>query len=580
MRSQADPKPCPNGHAQTPRFKECRAAPPASTHLTSLSWMLRRNAIPSLPYFTMALDGQHPIIPGFAPDPSICLIGDTFFLVNSSFHLFPGLPIYTSSDLVSWTHIGNAMNRRSQLSLSRATTWITPWDDGTSLVATGGLYAPTIRHHKGITYIICTNVVHESNTPGDEHSEQFILHTTDIHSGLWSDPIIFPFPGIDPSLLFDDEKTYVQVCKTGPQFQIFNFEVDIATGKMLTEPALIWNGWARSYTEGPHVYRKDGWYYLLCAEGGTFRHHMLSIARSRSIWGPFESYSKNPLYSADGTDHYVQHTGHGDFFQDQHGQWWVVMLGVRMAAGRSIMGRETFLAAVNWPDDEWPCIDVVPHRDRPDTTPWTTGRGSSPVAAWVYLRDPILENYHLQGHRITIRASPEGLHQADQAVSFAGQRQRRLVGTAGVTLCNPVPGHAILSQAGLTLYKDEHRSLTIAYDFPAKQVIFGGLNRSKSYRVKHTHAVKLEGSIQFQIRYTERSLGFFFLHDSAGPWQCMQLVDTAVMTDFDFTGPVIGMFAVGDGVEVQFTDFKIDDDTHSDCESEPKSPSESSGQLS
>ncbi|KAJ5941744.1 Concanavalin A-like lectin/glucanase subgroup [Penicillium verrucosum] len=141
----------------------------------------------------MALAYHNPIIPGFAPDPTICVIDGVFYLVNPSFNLYPGLHIYISNDLVSWKHIcktflPNSIDRKpSKFSLSRATTFIAPWDDGTAMVATGGLYAPTIRHHNGITYIICTNVIHgPSNVLGDERNEQFIIHTTDICSGSYT----------------------------------------------------------------------------------------------------------------------------------------------------------------------------------------------------------------------------------------------------------------------------------------------------------------------------------------------------------------------------------------------------------
>lgn len=429
-----------------------------------------------------------------------------------------------------------------------------------------------------MTYIICTNVIHStSNKFGDEHDEQFIIHTTDILSGKWSDPITFPFtPGIDPSLLFDDGKVYVQLCKVGPKFQIFNFEIDITTGKMLTEPAVIWNGWAGRFTEGPHVYKKDGWYYLSCAEGGTFRHHMLSMARSKSIWGPYESYAGNPLYSADGTDEYVQNTGHGDFFQDKEGQWWVVLLGVRMNEGRCIMGRETFLAAVKWPENEWPSIDAVTaRRDLPplpgqtEVHPFTLP--SINTAAWVYLRDATLEDYRIQDSQVTMRSRPAGLESVEQVVSFVGQRQRRLIGTANVTLHCPEPTQTSrdsLVRAGLAFYKDEHRFLTIAYDFQTDQVVFEGQNPAKLYSVKQMGQVKTDNTIKFQIKYTERSLGFF-IYNSGGHWQHMEEVDTLMMTDFDFTGPVIGIFAVGNGGEVKFTNFEIDAVMDSGTEDHP-----------
>jgi beta-xylosidase len=290
------------------------------------------------------------------------------------------------------------------------------------------------------------NVIHStSNKVGDEHDDQFIIHTTDMLSGNWTDPIMLPStPEINPSLLFDDNKVYLQLCKVGPKFQFFNFKIDIVIGKMLAEPDLIWNGWAGGFTEGPHVYKNDGWYYLSCAEGGTFRHHMLSMARSKSIWGPYESYDRNPLYSADGTDEYVQNTGHGDFFQNKHGEWWVVMLGVRMDEGRCIMGRESFLAAVKLASNEWPSINTVAARRDLQALPGQTAvlqfaLPSTNSAAWVYLRDPVLEDYRIQDRQVTMRARPAGLDSIEQVVSFVGQRQRRLIGTAGVTLLRPKP---------------------------------------------------------------------------------------------------------------------------------------------
>lgn len=290
---------------------------------------------------------------------------------------------------------------------------------------------------------------------------------------------------------------------------------------------------------------------------------MLSIARSKSIWDPYESYTANPLYSADGTDQYVQNTGHGDFFQDRSGQWWVVMLGVRMDEGRSIMGRESFLAAVKWPANEWPRIDaVVARREVPALLGQPGAESFAPpsthLASWVYLRDPILEDYVIEGSQVIMRARPSGLNSAEQVVSFVGQRQRRLFGTASVKLHRPEPSqHGALTQAGISFYKDEHRFLTIAYDFHTNQAVFEGLNPVKSYNVRQSREIETQENIQFQIRYTERSIGFF-MHNFEGHWQCMEEVDTLMMTDFDFTGPVIGIFAIGNGGEVRFTDFEVD----------------------
>ncbi|KAJ5146579.1 uncharacterized protein N7515_001143 [Penicillium bovifimosum] len=484
----------------------------------------------------MAATYQNPIIPGFAPDPSICLIDGTFFLVNSSFHIYPGLPIYMSDNLIEWKHIGNAINRPGQLSLARATTYLAPWDDGTIMVGTGGLYAPTIRHHNGITYIICTNVIHgPSNEPGDERTEQFIIHTTDIRSGKWSDPIVFDFPGIDPSLLFDDGRVYVQLCKTGPEFQIYNLEIDLLAGRMVAEPALIWTGWKKGYTEGPHIYKKDGWYYLLCAEGGTFRYHMLSMARSKSIWGPYEAFEMNPLYTASGTTQYVQNTGHGDLFQDRNGKWWVVMLGIRSKEGRSIMGRETFLTPVDWPCDGWPIIEPVTCRKDSGVAPNHRLDDSLAAVAWVYLRDAKLDRYHIRDTHITLRADLVELASPDESPAFVGQRQRRLEGTATVTLYKPQ--HSTPVHAGLSLYKDEHRHFTIGYDFHQQQVVFKGLNQAKRFSHTKTERVEVQHSVSFKLAYTEACLQFLF-RIQGEHWRELSTIDAAVLTDYDFTGPI------------------------------------------
>lgn len=424
------------------------------------------------------------------------------------------------------------------------------------MLGTGGLYAPTIRHHNGITYIICTNVIHgPSNELGDERNEQFIIHTNDIRSGNWSDPIIFEFPGIDPSLLFDDDgRVYVQLCKTGPEFQIYNMEIDIDTGKKIVEPTLIWEGWKKGYTEGPHVYKKDGWYYLLCAEGGTFLYHMLSMARSKSIWGPYEAYEKNPLYTASGTTQYVQNTGHGDLFQDPNGQWWVVMIGIRSREGRCIMGRETFLTAVDWPRDGWPKIEPVT-ADGDSGANNLQPHSSLVSTSWVYLRDAKLDRYQIQDGNITLRADVVKLTSPDESTVFVGQRPRRLEGTAKVTLYKPhdtTPVHA-----GLALYKDEYRFLTIGYDSQLQQVVFKGLNEAKSFSSSESQGVEFQASLSFKIVYTERSLRFFFQADGAD-WHEVSTLDTAILTDYDFTGPVIGVFAIGDDVPVDFGDFAVD----------------------
>ncbi|KAH8669178.1 glycosyl hydrolase [Xylariales sp. PMI_506] len=494
--------------------------------------------------------GYNPIIPGFAPDPSVCLIKDTFFLVNSSFHVFPGLPIYASRDLKSWRHIGNAINRTAQISLVHATTELKgPSDD--VLIATGGLYAPTIRHHDGVTYIFCTNVIHDG--PGTEGSANFFIHTGDIWGGQWSDPVYYDFNGIDPSVLFDEDgRMYVQGTKT-PDFQIHNFEIDVNTGKMLTEPKVIWEGWDKRWTEGPHLYKKDGWYYLLCAEGGTFEYHMVSMARSRNIWGPYESYIGNPITTAYGSDNYVQNTGHADLFQDLDGAWWAVMLGVRSKSGKYPMGRETFLAPVDWPRDGWPKLNAIeaPALEDPKYIPLSTDG-----IDWVYLRDPDLSKYDFTGRTSIIRGSQVGLDDSHKSPSFVSKRQRCLHGNSTVQLVSTLGIRRQSSQAGLAVYKDECRFISLGLNVGQNFVFLYGSNKAKKFSLRVEHTVKTEGPVFFRIGYSESRYDFAFRLSLSDGWTLLGTVDTSLMSGMDFTGPLIGMFLVGEG-EARFRDFTI-----------------------
>jgi beta-xylosidase len=178
---------------------------------------------------------------------------------------------------------------------------------GDVMHGTGGLYAPTIRHRNGTVYIVCTNIIRARN-PDKDLAENFIVSTTDIWSGEWSDPVYFEFRGIDPSIFFDgDGKAYIQgSAAPGPMTKIHLFEIDLKTGKKLTEEKKIWDGTGGIYPEGPHLYKKDSWYYIMISEGGTFEGHMITVARSKNVWGPYEAFKQNPILTAGGTSEYIR----------------------------------------------------------------------------------------------------------------------------------------------------------------------------------------------------------------------------------------------------------------------------------
>lgn len=281
---------------------------------------------------------RNPIIPGYNPDPSICRVGDDFYIVNSTFEFFPGVPIYHSTNLVNWELIGHCLTRRSQLELEGCRN-------------SGGIYAPTIRYHDGTFFMITTNVTHKGN---------FIVYTNDIR-GEWSDPVWIDQGGIDPSLFWDDDNR-CYYCSTGTIDGIRGiaaFEIDPFTGEILSEKAIISTGCGGQCAEGPHIYKKDGMYYLMIAEGGTEYAHRETIQRSDNIWGPYTACPHNPIIThKEYKKSEIQATGHADIVEDSNGNWWMVFLGIRRFSHALLhnLGRETFLAPVMWDDEGWPVV--------------------------------------------------------------------------------------------------------------------------------------------------------------------------------------------------------------------------------
>lgn len=289
---------------------------------------------------------KNPILSGFYPDPSICAVGEDFYIVNSTFAYFPGLPVMHSRDLAHWEQIGNVMDRAEQLPLG---------DCGHSQ----GLFAPTIRFHDGTFYVICTNVSYGGN---------YVVTATD-PAGPWSNPYYLEgADGIDPSLFFDDDgKCYYigthpnpKGCRYNGDYFIWIQELDLSQMKLVGEAHDVWNGAMRDipWPEGPHLYKKDGWYYIMNAEGGTGPEHAVAICRSKTLFGPYENNRCNPILTHRhlGKGYPIKYVGHGDLVETANGEWYMVMLAVRPTNGYTTMGRETFLAKVVW-EDGWPIVN-------------------------------------------------------------------------------------------------------------------------------------------------------------------------------------------------------------------------------
>lgn len=294
----------------------------------------------------------NPILAGFYPDPSICKAGKDYYIVNSSFAYFPGLPIFHSTDLLNWQQIGSALDRPEQLNL-----------DGVGV--SRGLFAPTIRFHDGLFYILCTLVDKGGN---------FIITAKD-PKGPWSNPTFLPeVRGIDPSIDFIGDKAYVSYNSDPPENKslysghrtIRMYEFDYKNLKVIGQEKLLVNGGTDItknpiWIEGPHLYKIGDYYYLMCAEGGTGYNHSEVIFRTKSLEEPFVSYQNNPILTQRQLDtartNPITTTGHADLVEDADGKWWAVFLGCRPYEGDFYnTGRETFMAPVEWTDG-WPKIN-------------------------------------------------------------------------------------------------------------------------------------------------------------------------------------------------------------------------------
>ena len=377
---------------------------------------------------------RNPIISGFQPDPSIVRVRDDYYVVNSSFAFFPGIPIYHSRDLVNWEQLGNVIDRAGQFNFF-------------GLGIARAIFAPTIRWHDGVFYIVGTCVDCGSN---------FLLSAKN-PAGPWSDPVwLESVDGVDPDLFVDaDGRAWIanngppqgKAAYTGHR-AIWLQELDLKAKKMRGQRAVIVNGGvdiARHpiWIEGPHLLRKDSWYYLIAAEGGTASGHSEVVFRSRKITGPYVPGPDNPILTQRDLDPArrfpIAAAGHADFVKAGDERWWSVFLATRpYEANLSNMGRETFLLPVSW-QQGWPQIlppnIPVPHvlaRPRLPTThivdrsAWRDTFDSQQLSPdWEMIRTPTESWYSLSTHPGALTLQARAISISGSAnPSFLGKRQR------------------------------------------------------------------------------------------------------------------------------------------------------------
>ncbi|MBB6461840.1 glycoside hydrolase family 43 protein [Flammeovirga kamogawensis] len=402
----------------------------------------------AIPTFAQDSTFKNPILQGGYPDPSITSDGEYYYIVNSSFEYFPGLPIHRSKDLVNWELIGYGLHREEQCNGEMNLV---------DVQQNGGIHAPTLRYHDGKFYIITTNVYNPID--GSPTKTINFIITADKAEGPWSEPhIIEGAPGIDPDLFFDDNGDVWYFGANSPENptyegegEIYGQQLDLNEWKFIGERQYLYRGACGGvWVEGPHMYKHDGLYYLMVAEGGTSYNHSMMIAVSDDIKGTFVSNERNPILTTRNLsyDNWVNSTGHADIIQLKDGRWYMVALGIRGDVQRATnMGRETFLVPVQWerepfwwkePKYDWPVVapetgrvmkneklpftDKVQYRDGSFKDDFDTDVLN---LEWNFRRVPLPNTYSLtkKSGFLRVFAKPEIIKMRGQA-SLMGVRQR------------------------------------------------------------------------------------------------------------------------------------------------------------
>lgn len=527
----------------------------------------------------------NPILAGFYPDPSICKVNDNYYLITSSFSYFPGIPIFKSSDLVNWEQLGHIMDRPSQL-------------DTEGQRISRGLFAPTITYHDGTYYVTSTHIDKGGN---------FIVTASD-PAGPWSDPHwLSEVEGIDPSLFIDNGKMYVIYNSTPPENQplyeghrtIRMREINQTTLKAKEKETILVNGGTDLskkpvWIEGPHLYKINNFYYLMCAEGGTAYNHSEVVFRSKKITGPYEPWDQNPILTQRQLDpsrsYPVTTTGHADMVQTDNGEWWAVFLGCRPYGDNYYnIGRETFLAPVEWKDG-WPVINPdfeevqysypTPYGNGIDTTDFPYNgnfkftdefKEDTLAMHYVFLRTPKEKWYNLQNDNLTMKVRSESASGLSNP-SFIGHRQQHHKGSAATSL-DFQPG-SVFEKAGLIAFQSENNYYLLCKTTDGeKDMIALYASTTDSLRLLESAGIPNTQPVELKITF-DRSKYSFYYATLSGNWQLLKdnVDGTFLSTKVagGFVGSVIAMYATSHGNPSTNTatfhrfEYKGDDDVYRD----------------
>lgn len=504
----------------------------------------------------------NPVIAGWASDPSVVRKGNDYWLVTSTFGYYPGVPVYHSNDLANWELVGNVLSRPSQLDGLQ----------GQSLDK-GGIYAPQISYNpaNGLFYMITTDVGRKEG--------HFYVTSPDPAAG-WSDPVwLSNIDGIDPSLFFDDNGEAYIVYKEDtagkPRWSNYRcirfIRFDVATGQTVGE------SWPMAEEgvgpeerldrdEGPHIYKIDGRYYLICAEGGTSTRHSAVIYRADSIGGPYTRWARNPMLTQrqlkDSRRNPVTCAGHADLVQTPSGEWYGVFLACRPWAGKTqALGRETFLMPVKWSKDGFPYMiqseDTVPltlsipgaSRRRGGMQQgnfrWTDSFGSTALAPeWLSLRGCADSLYHTGYGSLRLICSSE-LSTGKGTPAYLGRRVQHHSYSVEAPI-EFIPANAGQS-AGLLVMKNETHQLYLALDSEGISVRRIGKNIEELGRVAYPSGYTPGDALELRLATDGMVYDFYYRVPGESPWvPVAKRVDASHVScerSGGFTGATVGLYA-------------------------------------
>ncbi len=502
---------------------------------------------------------HNPILPGFHPDPSICRVGSDYYIANSTFEWFPGVRIHHSRDLVHWRPLTYVLTRRSQLDLIGNPN-------------SGGVWAPCLSYHEGLFYCIYSNMRVWRSHVKDVHN--YLVTAPDI-MGPWSEPIFLNSSGFDPSLFHDEDgsKWLLNMLwdhrkSTHPFAGIVLQQYDPDQQKLVGPIRTIFEGTDLRVTEGPHVYKENGWYYLMTAEGGTNWGHAVTMARSRRIEGPYEVDPENPmLTSREKPELSLQKAGHASVVKTQNGKWYMAFLCSRPVGEhrRCILGRETALSECKWTDSGWLRL-VSRGNNPPETTPapglplepWPEQPardnfdGTELGMHWNSLRDPSDESWvsltQRPGHlRIYGRESLRSLHHQ----SMIARRLQNFQCT--VETCMDFSPVSFQQEAGLICWYDTNNYyyLRVRGNDSGSQRYLGIslVDNVYNYDEPLGDGIDVTGWKKFYLRavFSTEDLRFFCSHDGITWKQAGDVLDATILSDDycthlpGFTGAFVGM---------------------------------------